>query len=150
MFNLEQAIASWRQQMLRGGIKAPVPLDELESHLRDELADRDVDQRTFDAVVAQFGNAHLLRSEFKKLNRNNMKRKIMIAAALLALLIGSGIIMPALAHYGRRDAVGAGYSSPVQWTTNEITMVTLGCVITLAGFGVLGYAFKSRHSASAA
>jgi hypothetical protein len=37
MFDLEQAIAEWRKQMLAAGIKAPVPLEELELHLRDEI-----------------------------------------------------------------------------------------------------------------
>jgi len=37
MFDLEQAIIAWRQQMLAAGIKSPVPLEELENHLRDEI-----------------------------------------------------------------------------------------------------------------
>ena len=37
MFNLEQAIAEWRQQMLATGIQTPVPLEELEIHLREEI-----------------------------------------------------------------------------------------------------------------
>ncbi|HEY5041998.1 MAG TPA: hypothetical protein VIK53_08340 [Verrucomicrobiae bacterium] len=37
MFNLEQSIADWRQQMLAAGIETPVPLDELEIHLREEI-----------------------------------------------------------------------------------------------------------------
>jgi hypothetical protein len=37
MFNLEQAIATWRRQMLAAGLKSPVPLEELESHLREEM-----------------------------------------------------------------------------------------------------------------
>ena len=37
MFNLEKSIADWRQQMLAAGIKTPVPLQELEIHLRDEI-----------------------------------------------------------------------------------------------------------------
>ena len=37
MFNLEQSIADWRQQMLAAGIRTPVPLEELEIHLRDEI-----------------------------------------------------------------------------------------------------------------
>ena len=32
MFDLEQAIADWRRQMLAAGIKTPVPLEELKSH----------------------------------------------------------------------------------------------------------------------
>jgi hypothetical protein len=37
MFELEQAITGWRRQMLAAGIKTPVPLEELEIHLRDEI-----------------------------------------------------------------------------------------------------------------
>ena len=37
MFDLEQSIADWRRQMLAAGIKTPVPLEELESHLREEI-----------------------------------------------------------------------------------------------------------------
>ena len=37
MFNLEQTIAEWRRQMLAAGIKTPVPLEELEIHLREAI-----------------------------------------------------------------------------------------------------------------
>jgi hypothetical protein len=37
MPNLDQRIAEWRQRMDTGGIKSPAVLDELESHLRDEV-----------------------------------------------------------------------------------------------------------------
>ena len=37
MFNLETAITDWRRQMLAAGIKTPDHLDELESHLREEI-----------------------------------------------------------------------------------------------------------------
>ena len=38
MFDLEQSISDWRRQMLAAGIKTPVPLEELESHLREDIA----------------------------------------------------------------------------------------------------------------
>jgi len=38
MFNLDEAISEWRKQMLAAGIKTPVPLEELETHLRDNVA----------------------------------------------------------------------------------------------------------------
>ncbi len=47
MFNLEQAIADWRRQMLAVGIKTPVPLEELEIHLRDEIEELGEDGATF-------------------------------------------------------------------------------------------------------
>ena len=37
MFNLDQSITEWRRQMLAAGIKTPALLDELESHLRDDV-----------------------------------------------------------------------------------------------------------------
>ncbi len=142
MFNLESAIAEWRRQMLSNGIKAPVPLDELESHLREQLANRCVDQKIFNTAVGELGNAHLLRSEFKKVNRNNMKRKITIAVAVFAVLFGSSIIMPALAQHNHRNA---GI-----WATDEVVPVLAGCMIALAGIGTVGYTLKSRRNAPVA
>ena len=37
MFNLNEEIAEWRRQMLAAGIETPVPLNELESHLREDV-----------------------------------------------------------------------------------------------------------------
>jgi hypothetical protein len=70
MFDLEQSIAAWRKQMLAAGIKTPVPLEELESHLRD-----DVEQQmqaglnapqAFANSVRRLGHAGKLKGEFKK------------------------------------------------------------------------------------
>lgn len=70
MFDLEQSIAEWRRQMLAAGIKSPVPLEELESHLRDEVG-RQVKsglsgQDAFSSAVQKIGQAGLLKMEFKK------------------------------------------------------------------------------------
>ena len=37
MSDLEQSIAEWRKQMLAAGIETPVPLEELEIHLREDI-----------------------------------------------------------------------------------------------------------------
>ena len=37
MFDLEQSISEWRRQMLAARIPTPVPLEELEIHLREEI-----------------------------------------------------------------------------------------------------------------
>ena len=70
MFNLEPAIAEWRQQMLAAGIKTPVPLEELESHLREEI-ERQMksglnEQKAFPMAVERMGGGDLLKKEFKK------------------------------------------------------------------------------------
>jgi len=70
MFNLDQAIADWRQQMLAAGIKTPVPLDELESHLRDDVEQQvqsgSDEQQAFEAAVRRIGPPAALRCEFTK------------------------------------------------------------------------------------
>ena len=70
MFDLEQAIADWRQQMLAAGIKTPVPLEELEIHLREEI-ERQMksglnEQKAFPIAVERIGAGDLLKREFKK------------------------------------------------------------------------------------
>lgn len=71
MFNLEQAIADWRNQMLAAGIKSPVPLEELETHLREEIEQQMKsglnEQEAFNHVVEKIGQPSLLKTEFKKI-----------------------------------------------------------------------------------
>jgi hypothetical protein len=70
MFNLEQAISEWRRQMLAAGIRAPVPLDELEIHLREDVEQQMQSginaQQAFEIAVAGIGQADALKTEFAK------------------------------------------------------------------------------------
>jgi len=70
MFDLEQAISEWRRQMLAAGIKTPVPLEELESHLCDEIEQQiqsgTNEQHAFEAAVQQIGHGNMLKTEFRK------------------------------------------------------------------------------------
>ena len=72
MFELETSIADWRKQMLAAGIKTPVPLEELEIHLRDEI-DRRINSGlceadAFSSAARNVGQAHLVQTEFAKIN----------------------------------------------------------------------------------
>jgi hypothetical protein len=69
MFHLESSISEWRQQMLVAGI-SPSELDELESHLREEIEqqmksgmDR---QAAFESAVQKIGRSRQLTAEFKR------------------------------------------------------------------------------------
>lgn len=70
MFDLEQAIADWRKQMLAAGIKIPAPLDELESHLREDVEEQMrsglSEQQAFELGVRRIGRADALKMEFDK------------------------------------------------------------------------------------
>ena len=69
MFYLEQSIIEWRRQMLAAGIKTPVPLEELECHLREEIEEQVQsgvsEQQAFEIAVRQIGQADLLKAEFR-------------------------------------------------------------------------------------
>jgi len=78
--------------MLDAGIRTPVPLEELESHLRDEI-ERQMKtglnaQQAFAVATRQMGNADRLKSEFRKEAKEarNWKLIHVIWAVYLCLL----------------------------------------------------------------
>ena len=104
MFDLEQAIADWRREMRAAGLGNREQLDELESHLRE-----DVDAQTnaviavreaFDAAVQRLGGATALETEFQAaeadLPMKNKSLEILIIVG--ALFIELGFILPAVAR----------------------------------------------------
>ena len=90
MFDLEKAIAEWREQMLAAGIKSPVPFEELESHLRDDVEQQirsgSSSEKAFAIAVNRIGEAHALKTEFDHAGfaRQNLQRgKLLISFALV-------------------------------------------------------------------
>lgn len=94
MFDLEIAVARWRRQMIAGGIKFTVLLDELESHLRDDVeneirAGADAGN-AFEAAVQRIGSADNLQEEFTKAGGpplTSRQRLLRICCPLMALFI---------------------------------------------------------------
>lgn len=70
MFDLEQSLAEWRRQMGAAGIKSPVPLEELESHLREEIERLTGaglrGSEAFVTAVQKIGPAPVVQAEFEK------------------------------------------------------------------------------------
>jgi hypothetical protein len=89
MFSLEQAIAEWRRQMLAAGIKTPVPLDELESHLREDMEQQMRSglsaPQAFEVAVQRIGQADALKAEFKKAGGTKQTREQKLARLVLCL-----------------------------------------------------------------
>ena len=79
MFDLEQSIADWRRQMLAAGIKTPVPLEELEIHLREEIERRTEsglsETEAFKTSVQKIGTAQAVQNEFKKVEASKENRQ---------------------------------------------------------------------------
>jgi len=99
MFNLEQAIAEWRMQMLAAGVKNPNVLDELESHLREDVEQQMrlglSAEHAFAAAVRRIGQAGSLRREFAKV----AGRKWVLLRKLKDILVGSVAPVPSLSTF---------------------------------------------------
>lgn len=92
MFNLENEIAQWRQEMLRSGVKRRQVLDELEAHLREQFAtlvrSDMTEQEAFRTAASRLGNADLLKREFEKLRRNpGTTRRVVLAAWCMLMVL---------------------------------------------------------------
>jgi len=94
MFDLEQAILDWRRQMLAAGIQAPVPLEELENHLREEIERRAKsglnEQDAYKMAARQIGRAPELEKEFKKINAPMEIQKVIKLAGFICAATALG------------------------------------------------------------
>ena len=90
MFNLEKSIADWRQQMLAAGLNTPVPLEELEMHLREEIEQLVRAGRTepeaFESAVQRMGHAPVVHGEFKKISTADGKFEWLLMEIFFAIM----------------------------------------------------------------
>ncbi|HSY42625.1 MAG TPA: permease prefix domain 1-containing protein [Candidatus Acidoferrum sp.] len=149
MFNLEQSIAEWRKQMLAAGIKSPVPLEELEGHLREEIEAQLQSGMTegdaFEMAVKQIGKAEKLRAEFGGTNlldwlseksKKTPKKKYgyksyLKAGAILLFVIGiANFVVVDVFHVHLKYFWEGAYG---------------GCIYSSI-FGLIKCAYKAKHS----
>jgi hypothetical protein len=105
MFEIEKEIKLWREEMIRGGIKKPEVLDELESHLRTETQHQIETghgaEKAFQNAVQKIGAPATLKNEFEKAGSTLARKRftVLIAAifslsfayVLVCLIFGLGI-----------------------------------------------------------
>src|SRR5438045_7910206 len=108
MFNLDHAIAEWRRQMSSGGIKSRHVLDELESHLREDVEQQMRSgaklQKAFENAVRQIGQAGALRTEFAKISRTKGQLRLKLRNFWLRFL-GAPAVAPDDLTAGAREAL---------------------------------------------
>jgi hypothetical protein len=135
MFNLEQSILNWRRQMLAAGIKTPLPLEELESHFREEIEQRMKSgyspEQAFEITLKQIGQAKVLKCEFEKIE-STRDRKIGAITVLVGLVIMLRVLI-------RHHEIGG------QWKMDQIGWMVFGGTIIAFGFGPLLFNFKLGH-----
>jgi hypothetical protein len=120
MFNLDQAIAQWRQQMLDAGIKPPDVLDELETHLRDDVERHTKlgksTQQAFGIAAQNLGRSEALKNEFKKARSSSQTmEKLMIGiccvfVGFIVLLSGLTVFL-CFASWGERTVASTAVVS---------------------------------------
>jgi len=79
--------------MSAGGVKNPAVLDELESHVREDVERQTragvEAQKAFEAAVKKIGPASALKREFKKSMGAVILERLMLAAAIFVLAFGA-------------------------------------------------------------
>jgi hypothetical protein len=100
MFNLENSIIEWRRQMIAAGVKDTNVLDELESHLREDVESRMAAgagaEQAFEAAVQQIGRARALQHEFAKVGG----RKWALLMKLRGIFVERIIPLPSPGKFG--------------------------------------------------
>ena len=140
MFDLEKSITKWRQKMLTAGITSPVPLEELETHLREEIERQTRsgvnEQTAFVMAVQQIGQPKILNSEFKNSEGTFMKRTSFVLIGIFGILFGTAFILPALAWYRDHGAMPA----------EQLEFLLLGVAIVIVSLSTTVYGFKKRKA----
>ncbi|MGH7971941.1 MAG: permease prefix domain 1-containing protein [Limisphaerales bacterium] len=153
MFNLDQAILEWRRRLAAGGVKTPDVLDELESHLRDDVDQRVREglsqQQAFEDAVQRLGQANVLKAEFKKGDRTAALRFesiVLDGSGLMYLTTASYTLVThemagqerllGLAALGLTILSGLGLRYGARWVRAEgRTRMALGIGSTILGIG---------------
>ena len=125
--------------MQAAGIKTPVPLEELECHLREEI-ERQMksgldEQEAFKISARQIGQPKELNGEFKKTERTFMKRIMIILIGIFGVLVGTAMILPALHLYNEQGMVH-----------NATVGFLFGIPVTLIGVSTALVGFKRRKA----
>ena len=133
MFDPEPSITEWRRQMLAAGLKTGRRLDELESHLREEISALKSagasEAVAFEQAVARLGSPHSVYAEFNKIRVGHLwPVKIGWALWLAATLLLAGGLMRSLLAGRLNLLLGA-----------HVLSVTAGYggAMLLGGFGIL-------------
>jgi hypothetical protein len=148
MFDLEKSIGIWRRQMLTAGITAPVPLEELEIHLREEI-ERQIksglsEADAFAVAIREIGQGDVLHDEFSKVTTGQRIRRailLMIGWVAAGCLLLYGLLCLEI------NWNLFGFSPHWNVAVSEQIFCILG---SIAGMGLLAGASRDRASRSVA
>ena len=141
MFDLEQAIAEWRRQMLAEGLKTLEVLDELESHLRVEIEQQmkagTNSENAFHSAVQKVGQAHTLKNEFAKAGKMKgndlINHNRLYCAVLTICAVVNGMTTIGLLYWQKTVGWSLGHlpARSLPWMTAINFAYTVAIVATL-------------------
>ena|SRR5208282_5738971 len=138
MFDLEEAISGWRRQMLAAGIKTPVPLEELENHLREEIEQQTKSGKkrplAFEAAVQEIGKANMLKAEFEKVDETKVARTLKQYRAIMVACLGVESLF-----WATGLLLKVGNLSEITAAQQMSGLAAVTAMILLAGIGLLGH-----------
>jgi|ERR1051326_135374 hypothetical protein len=131
MFDLEQAISQWRREMRADGIADAETLDELESHLRDDVEDQTRSgsdlQLSFEAALTRMGQRAALQKEFQKVTVTRLILRLKQAFRALAGIPDYQLAM-------NMNASGTNPNFEVRWATYAKAAAFLAPALALWAF----------------
>jgi hypothetical protein len=143
MFDLEKAIADWRQEVASNWTGDKTALDELEDHLREETAELvrrgNNEKQAWLVALAKLGDPVAVRREFDKIDR----LPALDRCALIGFVAIAGVAcvaIPVLFFGNARGAVRADLL-----LSTHIIAITLGYVIGIFAAMLAGYVTLRRY-----
>lgn len=131
MPDLENKIQGWKKQLAAGGIKTSVLLDELESHLREEIESQIrsglTEADAFAGAVKKIGSARLLKAQFDQARRERERERMQLIAFAALVIVALFAGATALFRLG-----SCAQLSPIQ-QGSSLLAVLLMLVFALAG-----------------
>jgi hypothetical protein len=138
MFDLEQAIADWRRQMLAAGIQTPVPLEELEIHLREDIEGQMKSgtnaQRAFEMAAQKVGKANMLKNEFEKIGGTKEARDLKPYRTIMVACLGVESLFWAMCLISK-----FGHFSEITTAQQMSGLAAIAVMVSLASIGLLGH-----------
>ena len=142
MFDLEKALAAWRRQFTYTRAVSPEDLDEMERHLRDQIADLiatgETPKAAFHEAVAEMGGLVDAESEFGKVHWSKVRRQGMVLREL-------GVWQAMLLNY-----VKLAYRTLLRNTVPSVInivglSIALACCVVVYVFLAVWHSMDSYH-----
>jgi hypothetical protein len=133
MSTLETQISDWRAAVMRGGAVDTADADELEGHLREQIADLEAaglsDDEAFLIAVRRLGQVSLITAEFAREHSDRLWKQLALthhndgARQPVQLMLGFAIAAGVLIHGGRIAAGVPGADTP--WFLRDVSLFVL-------------------------